>query len=314
MFVANAGVRDLLHAGDWNTAADRVGLLAVTDFLHHASAADRAHFGARHPPAAANRASRLAAAGAGGRATIGGSGTSRGTDRSRNLLGLRHPVARADFDLLGLRHRLADRVAHVAVASFGFGLVGRAADFAVLGFIDRLADRAANIAVTGLVAGLANRAADIAVTGLVAGLADCAADIAVARLETGLANRAADIAVARLVAGLADRIALVAIARLINVASAGHGDLLGTLFVNSPAAIDRLLFVDGFPHRFIAGSAAAFGRQEIAARGTRIGGAASCAGRSAIEGFHSCVAAESQQTCCDDNPSCVSHRSVLVPV
>ena len=69
LLVADAGVWDLLHAGDRDSAADRVGLLAVTNFLHHPSAAYRSHFGARHPPSAANRASRLAAAGAGGRAT-----------------------------------------------------------------------------------------------------------------------------------------------------------------------------------------------------------------------------------------------------
>ena len=314
MFVANAGVRNLLHAGDWHAAADRIRLLAVTNFLHHASAADRSHLGARHPAAAADGASRLAAAGAGGRAA-GVAGRCTGwlsTDGSGNLLGLGDPVTRADFDLLGLGHWLAGRVADIAVTGFGFGLISRAADFAALGLIDRFADRAADIAVAGLIAGLANRAADIAIAGLIAGLADRAADIAIAGLEAGLANRAADIAIAGLIAGLADRVALVAIAGLIDVAIAGYGNLLAALFVNGAAAIDRLLFVDSFSHGLIAGSAAALGRQEVAARSTGVGGTASCAGRSAIEGFDSRVATESQQTRCDDNPSCMSHRSVLV--
>ena len=65
LFVADTGVRHLLHTGDGNSAADRVRLLAVANFLHHASATDRSHFGARHPALAADGASRLAAPGAG---------------------------------------------------------------------------------------------------------------------------------------------------------------------------------------------------------------------------------------------------------
>ena len=71
LLVADAGVWDLLDAGDGNTTADRVRLLAVTNFLHHACAADRSHLGAGHPAFATDCASRLAAARARCRAAIG---------------------------------------------------------------------------------------------------------------------------------------------------------------------------------------------------------------------------------------------------
>ena len=71
LLVADAGVWDLLDAGDGNTTADRVRLLAVTNFLHHACAADRSHLGAGHPAFATDRAGRLAAARARCRAAIG---------------------------------------------------------------------------------------------------------------------------------------------------------------------------------------------------------------------------------------------------
>ena len=198
------------------------------------------------------------------------------------MLHFRHPITRADFDLPGFSDWLADRIADIAITGFGFRLVGGAADFAALGFIDRLANRAADIAVT--------------------------------RLEAGLADRPANIAIARLVTGLADRVALIAIAGVVNIACAGYGNLLAALFVDGAAAVDRLLLIHGFAHRLVASTAAALGRTVVAIGSAGVGGAASCAGRSAVEGFDSGVAAERQQTRCDDYPGCVSHRSVLVPI
>lgn len=62
LFVADAGVRNLLDAGHWHAAADRVGLLTMTDFLNHTSAADVAGFNSWHPASAANGTEALAAA------------------------------------------------------------------------------------------------------------------------------------------------------------------------------------------------------------------------------------------------------------
>ena len=214
------------------------------------------------------------------------------------MLHFRHPITRADFDLPGFSDWLADRIADIAITGFGFGLVGSAADLAALCFVNRFANRAADIAVARLVAGLADRAADIAVT----------------RLEAGLADRTANIAIARLVTGLADRVALIAIAGVVNIACAGYGNLLAALFVDGAAAVDRLLLIHGFAHRLVASTAAALRRTVIAIGSAGVGRTASCAGRSAVEGFDSSITGEHQQTRCDDYPGGVSHRSVLVPV
>ena len=64
LFVADTGVRNLFHDALGNLTTDRIGLLAVTNFLFHASTGDRSHFRPRHPTLAANRASRLATSGA----------------------------------------------------------------------------------------------------------------------------------------------------------------------------------------------------------------------------------------------------------
>ena len=276
----------MLHAGYWNSSADRVRLLAVTNFLNHTSAADRPHFGSWNPATAADRTIRLAAAGAG---AVVASRRCAGlwANRARDLLGFGDPITRADFDLSGFGHRLADGVTDIAVAGFGFRLVGGAADFAALGFVNRLADRAADVAVAGLIAGLANRAADIAVAGLVARLANRAADIAVACLEARLADGAADITIARLVARLADSVALIAIARFGDVAGAGDRNLLRALFVDSTAAVIGLLFPDGFTNRLVTGTAASLGGAVGTAGRTGCGRAAFRAGCSAVERFDS---------------------------
>jgi hypothetical protein len=65
LFVADARVRNLLHARDRNSAADRVRLLAMTHFLNHPGTADCSHFGARHPAFTADCPCRLAATRAG---------------------------------------------------------------------------------------------------------------------------------------------------------------------------------------------------------------------------------------------------------
>jgi len=284
LFVTDTGVRNLLDAGNRHTTADRVRLLAVTNFLNHAGAADRSHLGAWHPATAGHRTERLWAAGAGARITGRRSTGVLWADGARNLLRFRHPITGADFNLSAFGHWLADGVTDVAIAGFRFRLVAGAADFTAFRFVNRLADRAADVAVAGLVAGLANRAADIAIAGLVARLANRAADIAVAGLEAGLANCAADIAIAGLIAGLADGVTFVTIAGFVHIACARDRNLLGALFVNRAAAVVRLLFPDGFTNRLVPGSAAALGGAVRTTRRTGIGRAALRAGRSTVEG------------------------------
>jgi hypothetical protein len=246
----------LLDAGHWHATADRVGLLAMTGFLNHASAADIAGFGAWHPFSAADGTESLAST-----ATSGaGAGTwSRTAWITRNLLCLGHPITGANLNLTSFGHWFADGVADVFVASFRFGAVAGAADFAALGFVNWLADRTADIAVARLEARLTDGAADIAVAGLVARLTNRAADIAVARLEARLTDGAADITVARLIARLANRIAFVAVAGLVDVTSAAHGNLLAALFVDGATAIVGLLFPDGLTNRLVTSSAALLG-------------------------------------------------------
>lgn len=286
MFVTNAGVRNLLHTGDWNSTADRVRLLAMTDFLNHAGAADGSQFGAWNPATAANRAVGLAATGA--RAVIAsGRRAALGADWARNLFGFGYPVTCADFDLASFGDWLADRVADIAVAGFGFGFVGGAADFPALRFVNRLADRAADVAVAGLIAGLTNGAADVAVASLIARLADGAADVAVAGLEARLTDRTADIAITGLVARLADGVALVPIAGFGDITGAGDRNLLRALLVNGAAAVIRLLFPDRFTNRLVTGTAAALGSAIRTAGRTGCGGAAFRAGCSAVERFDS---------------------------
>jgi hypothetical protein len=253
LFVADAGVRNLLDAGHWHAATNRVRLLTVTDFLNHASAANIACFNSWNPASAADSAEGLASATSGG----AGAGTWSGTAWiTRNLLRFGDPITSANLNLLRFGHRLADGVADVLVAGFRFGAVAGAADFAALGFVNWFADRAADIAVASLEARLTNRAADVAVTGLVARFTNGTADIAVARLEARLANGAADISVARLIARLADRVAFVAVAGLVDVARAAHGNLLAALFIDGATAIVSLRFPDGLTNRLVTCSAA----------------------------------------------------------
>ena len=256
MFVADAGVRNLLDAGHWHATADRVGLLAMTDFLNHPRAADIAGFHSWHPASAADRAERLTGATAGG----AGAGTWSGTAWiTRDLLRFGDPITRANLNLLRFGHRLADGIADVLVTGFCFSAVAGATDFAALGFVDWLADRAADVAIASLEARFADGATDIAVARLIARLTDGAADIAIARLEAGLANGAADITVARLITRLAHRIAFIAVAGLVDIASAGHGNLLAALFVDGATALVRLRFPDGLTNRLVTRSAASLG-------------------------------------------------------
>ena len=267
LFVADAGVRNLLDAGDWHAAADRVGLLAVTDFLNHASAADVAGFSSWHPASAADGAEGLAGTATGG----AGAGTWSSTAWiTRNLLRFGDPIAGANLNLTSFSHGLADSVTNVFVASFRFGAVAGAADFAALGFVNGLADRAADIAIARLEARLTDGAADFAVTSLVARFTNRTADVAIAGLEARLADRAADVAVASLIARLANSVAFVAVAGLVDVTSAGHGDLFTALFVNGAAAIVGLWLPDGFTNRLVTRSAALLGG---AIRTTGIAGA-----------------------------------------
>jgi len=224
------------------------------------------------------------------------------------------PVSRTDLDLFGFGHRITNGVANVSIARFCFGLISRTADVSILGFVDRFTNRTADLPLTCLVAGLANRTTHIAVAGLDTGLADGARDVAVAGLVTGLANGARDVAVAGLVTGLADRVALVPVARFINIAFACHRDLFGALLIDGSATVDRLLFVDGLSDCLITRATAAFGSAIVAGRDAGCGRTAPSTGRSTIEGFDSCLTGERQQTRCEEHPTCVSHRSFLVPV
>ena len=98
LFVANTGVRNLLHTGDWNSTADRVRLLAVTDFLNHTGAADRSHFRSRNPATAADRTVGLAATGAG--AVIASRRVAGlGANGARDLLRFGDPITCANFNL-----------------------------------------------------------------------------------------------------------------------------------------------------------------------------------------------------------------------
>ena len=291
MFVADAGVRNLLDAGHGDAAADGVRLLTMTGFLNHPGAADVSGFNSWDPTSAANRAEGLAATTAGG----AGTGTWSGTGHlwiARNLLGLGHPVASANLNLLGFGHRLADGVADVFVAGFRFCTVGGAADFAALGFVDRLADRAADVAIAGLEARLTDGATDFAVASLVARFANGAADIAVAGLEARFTNGAADIAVASLVARLADRIAFVSVAGFVDIARASHGNLFAALFVHSTTAVIGLRFPNGFANGFVTRSAALLGGAVGTSRSTGVRWAALRASGTAVKGFCLCVPGE----------------------
>ena len=208
------------------------------------------------------------------------------------------PVSRTDLDLFGFGHRITNGVANVSIARFCFGLISRTADVSILGFVDRFTNRTADLPLTCLVAGLANRTTHIAVAGL----------------DTGLADGARDVAVAGLVTGLADRVALVPVARFINIAFACHRDLFGALLIDGSATVDRLLFVDGLSDCLITRATAAFGSAIVTGRDAGCGRTAPSTGRSTIEGFDSCLTGERQQTRCDEHPTCVSHRSFLVPV
>ena len=321
LFVADAGVRNLLNNGFRNLATDSVRLLTVTNFLLHAGAGDGPHFRSRNPAFAADRSAGLFANGAAATRFVNAAATAGVpfprpgitdtllNDRARNRFRFRDPFTGADGNFFGFADRLADRVADIAVASLHFRAIRGAADFSIFRFTDGLADRAADVAVARLEARFTDRAADIFVTGLDAGLADRAADIFIAGLETGFLNRAANVFVAGLVAGFADGVAFVAIARFVNRPSAADGNLFRTGIVNCSATIDGALLVNRFANCLVAGSAASFRGLEISTRVARGGRTTLVTGRPAIRGFDFCVGSECQHAR-DDDPDCVSHLSV----
>jgi hypothetical protein len=297
LFPTDAGVRNLLDAGLRNLTADRIGLLAVTDFLLHAGAGNRSRFGTRYPAAAGHGAAGLfasdfaaawfVAATAFARIPFPGSGIADALvhSRTRNLFRFRDPFTGAVRNLLRFANWFADGVANVAIAGLCFGAVGRAANFFVLGFANWLADVAADVAIAGVDDGLTDGAADIAVASLVARLANGAADIAIAGLHTGLADRAADFLVAGLIYGFANRIAFVAIARFMNRTSAGHRNLFRALIINRTATIDGTLFVDRFAYCFVARPTAALGGTIVTARCSSRRGTTIVTGGATIRGF-----------------------------
>lgn len=308
MLVTDTCVRNLLHAALWNLTANRVGLLAVTDFLFHSGAGDGSHLGTGHPATAGDGVAGLFASGvaATGVAWVA-DGSLYGT--SGNLLRFRHPVTSAVGNLACLANGSADRVTDIPVASLGFCAIGRAANLTISGFADRLAHRAADVSVAGIHDGFANRAADVAITGLVARSANGAADIAVAGLHTGFPNGTADVTIAGLVNRLADGIALVAVARLIDISSAGDRNLFRALFINGPAAVNGLLVVNGFANSFVTNATAALGGTIIAARGASGSRAALVPGCTAVRRFNLRVCSENRKARHNDK-NCVSHRSV----
>ena len=294
----------------------------MTNFLLHSGASDRSHFGAWAPFLAANRtasllanraaATGLVAATAAARIPFPGTGVADAflNDWTWNLLRFRHPFAGAERNLLGFTNRLANGVTNVAIAGLGFGTISGAANVAILRFADWLADRAADIAVASLEAGLTNRAADIAIAGLEAWFTNRAADIAIAGLDAWLTNRAADVAIAGLVNRLANGVAFIAVAGFVDVTRTGHGDLFRALFVNGAAAVNGSLFINRFTNGFVTGTTATLRGTVVAARRTRRRRTALVTGSPAIRGFDSCVHCECQHTR-EDDPGCVSHRSVL---
>ena len=278
LFVTNTGVRNLFDArfGDFTT--NRVGLLAVSDFLDNAGAGDRSHFGAGNPASAGHGSAGLFAgdmAATGFVDAFAMQGIPFPTScashdflqhRSRNLFGFRHPVASAEGDFLRFTNGLADGVADIAIKCLRFSAVGRATDFPVFRFTNRLADCAANVFIAGLEAGLADRTANVFVVCLNTGLTDGAADILVASLEAGLLDGAADVFITGLIDRLADGVAFVSVASFVNVSRAGDGNLFSTGFVNRPAAIDCSLFVHGFANSFVSRSAETLGQAVVTAR------------------------------------------------
>ncbi len=294
LFVTNTVIRNLLHAGFRNLAANRVGLLAVTDFLLHAGAGDCSHFRARNPVFAANRsaglfANRSAAAGLVAATAMAGIPFPRSgvadtllDNGAGNLLRFRDPVAGAVGHLFGFANGLADGVADVTVAGLGFGPVGCAANVAILGLTNRLAHRAADVAVASIDHGFANGAADVTVAGLEARLANRAADVAVAGLNARLFHRAANIAIAGLIDRLANRVAFVAIVRFVNGPRARNRYLFTALIVDCSAAVDCSLLIDSFANCLIAGPAAAFCGAIVAAGCARGSGTTLVTGRPAI--------------------------------
>jgi hypothetical protein len=286
LFITDAGVRNLLHAGFGNLAADRVRLLAVTNFLLHAGAGDGSHFRTRNPSSTSDCAAGLFA---GRVATTGRIADTLLNDGTRNLFRFRDPFACADGDFFRFANGLADRVADIAVTGLHFGAIRGAADFAVFRLAHGFANCAADVAIAGLEAWFADRAANVFVASLNAGFPHGAADVFIARLEAGLLHRAADVLVTGLIDGLADRVALVAIAGFANIARAGDRNLFGAGVINGTAAVDRLLVVNGLANRLITGSAASFRRTVIPAGRTRGRCTTLVTGRPAIRGFDFCI-------------------------
>jgi hypothetical protein len=230
-------------------------------------------------------------------------------NRPRNVLRNGFPFAAANVNPLGFRHRLANRVTAVAIARFGYGLVGCAADIAVASLVARLADRVAAVAIARLVARLADRVAAVAITGLVARLSNLAADIAVASLVTRLADGVAAVAIARLVARLADRVTLITIASLVHVLVAGHRDLLADLVVDGLAAGVVLLFPNYFFNSLVARLAALLRGAIVTIGSTRLCRTAAIAGSSAVTRDGTLAGAcDHQQSGKDGDPLRIFHR------
>jgi hypothetical protein len=241
----------------WNLTADGVWHLLVADFRNHLCAGDRLLNSLCNPLAACDRSWGTLNAYSCCAAWVAWINHTLLDDWSWDTLCFRNPFATADINGVTFCHWLADRVAHVFVASFSFCLVGRAADFFVAGLIHWLADIVADRAIACLIHWLADGVANIFVACLIHWLANATGHVSVA----GRVDRLADIVSAGLVACLVDRlanrVALITVACFINVLCAGHRNGFCALIVHCLHAGILLRLPDGFLYRLTLRSTSA---------------------------------------------------------
>lgn len=240
-------VRNLLRRRHWNLTADSIRHLLVTDFRNHACACDRLFNHLWAPFAAANRATRTLDANSLCATWIAWVNNAFLNHWTRNVFGLSDPFAAAFLNRFALRDRLANRVAHVLVASLGFCVICCAANVFVACVVHRLADIVANSPVTSLIDWFADRVALLTIACLVNRLANSAGHVTIACLVNGLADVACDGLVAGLIDRLANRITFITVACFINVLCARYRHRFCALVIDRLHA--RILLC--FPHNFL---------------------------------------------------------------
>lgn len=218
----------------------------MADFRNHASAGDGLLNHLWNPLAAADSSAWALNANLLAAAWIARVTDALFDDWTWDAVSFRDPFATANINRFALSNWLADCVANVFVAGFGFRLPCGAADVLVASLVNRLADVVAHRAVAGLIHWLADRVTAVAVASLVAWLANAAGHVTVA----SLINRLADVVRAGLVAGridrLADRVAFVTIAGFVDVLRASDRNGFRALIVNRFHAGVLLGFPDNF--------------------------------------------------------------------